>query len=156
MTQAVYLVSTKWLHDSWWGLQNLTNRRNRALLCCLSFTSWWCPKWLLATNHRIHIFQFHLGIFYCLFSQQTQRDFCFQGCIWRFIVIFIPWFWIIYTNSPLFLKKNVWGCFPLWCVMSERTKFNQAQLSILARATGQTLRNQMAKIILGCQYCFWG
>ena len=65
-----------------------------------------------------------------------RENFCFQCCIWMSVVIFIPWFWNHCANLPASLKKNVWGYFPLKHVMSERTKFNQAQLPALATAVG--------------------
>ena len=149
----VYLVSTKRLHDSWGGLHSLLNRHSRA--CCLPSASWSGCKRLLAPNYWSHISWFHSRIC-CLFSQWTQREFCFQCCIWMSVVIFIPRFWNHCVNLPASLEKNVWGYFPLKHVMSERTKFNQAQLPILATAVGQTFRSQMSEIITGCQHCLQG
>lgn len=149
----VYLVSTKRLPDSWGGRHTLVNRHSR--VCGLPSASWWGWERLLAPKCGSHISWFHSGIC-CLFSQCTQREFCFQCCIWTSVVIFIPWFRNHCANLPASLKKNVWGYFPLKRVMSERTKFNQAQLPVLATAVRQTFRNQMAEIITGCQHCLQG
>ena len=149
----IYLVSTKRLHDSWWGLHSLVNRHSRA--CCLPFASWWGCKRLLALSMEV----MSLGStqeFAVSLANGLRENFCFQCCIWMSVVIFIPWFWNHCANLPASLKKNVWGYFPLKHVMSERTKFNQAQLPALATAVGQTLRSQMAEIITGCQQCLQG
>lgn len=152
VTHVVYLLFTKRLHDSWGGLHSLVKTYITGPCSVDSplFPGGAARGSLPRTREVTSLGSTQE---FSLFSQWTWRDFCFQCCIWMLVVIFIPWFWIICANLPPSLKKNAWGSFPLECVMSERTKFNQAQLPILATAIGQTLRNQRAEIIAGCQYC---